>query len=100
MAKKITWAFIFVSEGADPIIDNSVMEHNGNKLITIGVETIEEGCRQAKRIVDEENCLLIELCGGFKKDGAQKVIDAVDGKAVVGHIEYLDSEIPKLKILE
>ncbi len=100
MAKKVTWAFIFRSDNANSEVDKAVMLHDGNRLLTYGCNTIEEGVAVAKRIVEEEDCLLIELCGGFGKDGAQKVIEGIGGKVPVGYITYPESEIPKLSILD
>lgn len=100
MAKTVTWAFTFRSDGANPKIDKTEMMHCGNRLLIYGTNTIEEGCEVAKRIVEEENCVLIELCGGYGPDGAQCIIDAIGGKVPVGHVTYLESEIPKLSILK
>lgn len=99
MAKTVTWAFIFRSDGADPAVDKTEMIHCGNRFLIYGTNTVEEGCAVAKRIVDEENCVLIELCGGYGPDGAQKIIEAIDGRIPVGYVTYPASEIPKLAIL-
>ena len=65
MAKTCTWAFIFRSDGAHPDVDYTEMMHCGNRFLIYGTNTVEEGCEVAKRIVEEENCILIELCGGY-----------------------------------
>lgn len=95
----IPWAFIFRSDGCDPEVDKLVLHHCGNRMLVYGTNTIEEGCEVAKRIVEEEGCELIELCGGYGPDGARKMIEAIDGKSPIGHVVYLESEIPKLSIL-
>ncbi|MBS1336195.1 MAG: hypothetical protein HP031_01075 [Oscillospiraceae bacterium] len=100
MAKTCTWAFIFRSDGAHPDVDYTEMMHCGNRFLIYGTNTVEEGCEVAKRIVEEENCILIELCGGYGPDGAQKIIDAIGGKIPVGYVTYPESEIPKLSILQ
>ena len=84
------WAFIFKGEGNNSEIDKIVMDHSTNhdRLLVYGCETVEEGCKVAKRIVEEEGCTLIELCGGFGAEGAKEVIRAVEGKVTVGYIDY------------
>lgn len=99
MAKTVTWAFIFRSDGANPDVDKTEMMHCGNRFLVFGCNTVEEGVAVARRIVEEENCVLIELCGGFGETGAQKVIEGIGGKVPVGYVTYPASEIPKLSIL-
>lgn len=95
----ITWAFIFKSDNCTPKQHHTELEHCGNRLLVYGVNTIEDGAKVAKKIMEEENCLLIELCGGFGEEGARTVIKAVEGKIPVGHIEYLPEAREKLSIL-
>jgi hypothetical protein len=92
----VTWAFIFKSDGCSAKKHNTVLEHCGNKLLIYGVDTIEEGAEVAKRIVAEDNCRLIELCGGFGEEGARVVREAVENKILVGYITYFPEDAPKL----
>lgn len=96
MAKPVTWAFIHLSVGVDPKVDKAELIHGGNRLLIYGTDTIEGGCEVAKYLVEEENCEFIELCGGWHADGAQCIVEAIDGKIPVGHVEYLESEYPKM----
>jgi ketopantoate hydroxymethyltransferase len=91
-----TWAFIFKSEDCNHEQHHTELLHCGNRLLIYGVSTIEEGAKVAKKIMEEENCLLIELCGGFGSEGARTVIEAVECKIPVGHIEYLPEAREKL----
>ncbi|MGC0274073.1 DUF6506 family protein [Pseudactinotalea sp. Z1739] len=48
----------------------------------------------ARRLVEEENVSLIELCGGFELPDAARVADAVGGKVPVGHVTFAIDSIP------
>ena len=100
MAKKVTWAFIFLNPECDPEVDKMEMMHEGNRLSICGTANFEQGMAVARKMMEEENCVLIELCGGYGEEGAQKIIEAVDGKIPVGYVTYPASEIPKLSILD
>ncbi|MGI6157771.1 MAG: DUF6506 family protein [Saccharofermentanales bacterium] len=93
MSEGIVWAFIFLSEGSDPKKHQTQLEHCGNTLLVYGVNTLEEGCEVAKEIVENKNCTLIELCGGFKREGAARVRKAVGSKALVGYIDYFEADL-------
>ena len=88
MANPVTWAFLFRSDGSDPAVDRMEMMHCGNRLLVYGTNTVEEGCEIARRIVKEEGCSLIELCGGYCPEGCQAVLEAVNHKVVVGYVAY------------
>lgn len=81
----VTWAFIFKSEGCNPEVDKMEMMHCGNRFLIFGCDTVEQGAAVAKRIVEEEKCTLIELCGGFGLEGA-KVVKAAVGDIQVGYV--------------
>lgn len=85
----MTWAFIFKNDNHCPEVFHTVLEHDGGRLLVYGVNTVEDGGALARRLMEEQDCKLVELCGGFGADGAREVIKAVDGKITVGHIEYL-----------
>lgn len=95
-----TWAFIFKSSGCRPEVHKAEMTSDTRRSLIYGVETIEEGCALAKKLMDTENCLLIELCGGFGPEGTRRVIEAVEGKIPVGYITYFPEEKEKLSIMK
>lgn len=82
----ITWAFIFKEAGCSAKKHHVSMDHNENRLLVYGVDNVDEGVALAKRLVEEDNCTLIELCGGFGPKGANAVTKAVDSKAQVGYV--------------
>ncbi|WP_297204731.1 DUF6506 family protein [uncultured Brachyspira sp.] len=64
--------------------------HNGVSQI-IGVSDIEEACKIAKQLQNEGiNC--IELCGGFREEGARKIIEATENKIAVGFVIHLEEQ--------
>lgn len=80
-------AFIFISSGADPKRDRSVVETPGVRLTTIGVSSYEQGVAAAAEMA-EAGCGAIELCGGFGFRGTYLVEQAVKGKARVGAVRF------------
>ena len=97
----MTWAFIFRTDEGDSSGGkmHTVLNHGNDRLLVYGVNTIEQGMEIAKKLVNEENCMMIELCGGFTAAGAQRVIDAIENKVPVGHIDYLPKARERLSIL-
>jgi hypothetical protein len=98
----MTWAFIFKTDegnGAGGQL-KTVLNHGADRLLVYGVNTIEQGKAIAGKIVEEDGCMLIELCGGFTASGAKEVIDAIGNKIPVGHIEYLPEAQERLSILQ
>lgn len=88
-------AFIYVYEGCNPVRDKAIIQSTLLKTIIIGVSSIEAGCEEAKKVV-EEGCRLIELCGGFGSEGAKKVINAIQGIVPVGYTIYSPEEKEKV----
>lgn len=74
----------------DKIFDSSKDKasiHNGVSQI-IGVSNIEEAIETAKNL-QKEGIDCIELCGGFREDGAKKIIEATENKIAVGFVVHL-----------
>ena len=64
--------------------------HNGVSQI-IGVSNIEEACKIAKEL-QSEGIDCIELCGGFREEGARKIIEATGNKIAVGFVVHLEEQ--------
>ncbi|ANN64031.1 DUF6506 family protein [Brachyspira hyodysenteriae] len=64
--------------------------HNGVSQI-IGVSNIEEACKIAKEL-KAEGIDCIELCGGFREEGARKIIEATENKVAVGFVVHLEEQ--------
>ena len=77
----------------DKIFDSSKDKayiHDGISQI-IGVSDIEEACKIAKEL-QAEGIDCIELCGGFREEGARKIIEATENKIAVGFVVHLEEQ--------
>ncbi|MDL2211807.1 DUF6506 family protein [Erysipelotrichaceae bacterium OttesenSCG-928-M19] len=83
----IKFAFILTGGQKHPLPEYLQFDNPNNTTKICGVDSIETACQVAKELADD-GYNLIELCGDFQAEGAQKVIDAVAGKAKVGYIIY------------
>lgn len=84
----ITWAFIYGHPGTDPGTDRVVIEREGSRTLLVPVADESKAAELALRLIEDENVELIELCGGFSTADATRVIEAVGGRAPVGHVSY------------
>jgi len=91
-----TWAFIFESPfcASEPI--RTEIKYGDRRLLILGAESIEAACTLAKWAMEEKGCWLIELCGGFRPEGAQAIIAAVEGKIPVGYVDFFPEEYEKV----
>lgn len=71
--------------------DDRAIIHDGLAQI-IGVNSIDEAIKEARRLVNEEDIYSIELCGAFQDEGARKIIEAVDNKIPIGYVTYLEEQ--------
>lgn len=83
--------FAFILTGGDKHKEIETIRFNDENNTTkiCGVKDIDAACVTAKQLVDE-GYNLIELCGDFNKEGAMQVVEAVDNKAKVGYVIYLE----------
>jgi hypothetical protein len=94
----ITWAFIYISKECNPKEHNKTIDSLGCRSIFVGVDSVDAGCEAAKKLVSE-GCRIIELCGGFGKQGAKKVIEATEGAVPVGFVDYFPGDEEKVKLI-
>ncbi|MDR0841416.1 MAG: DUF6506 family protein [Christensenellaceae bacterium] len=83
----IVWAFIYLSPGCNPKIHKATIASPGWEVCICGVDSIDDGCELAKTLVSS-GCQLIEVCGGFGKDGAERLVAAIDDAVPVGYVDY------------
>jgi len=78
---KLKAAFIFITPGEEgasaPVEYQNWTRTPGVDLLTVGVTSYAQGVSVAKKVVDEDGCACIELCGGFGLEGAAAVARAV-----------------------
>lgn len=83
----LIWAFIYISPECTPEKQFASIESPGWRADIYGVSSIDAGCELARKLVSED-CKLIELCGGFGKDGAAKMVEAIGDAVPVGYVDY------------
>lgn len=87
-----TTVFIFISGSAHAEEHNAGLYYGKERMLVFGATNVEEGIEVAKRVVEQENCRIIELCGGFSEEDARAVKKATRGKALVGRVVYFDED--------
>jgi hypothetical protein len=83
----ISWAYIYGQPGADPAADRFVIEREGQRTSLVPVPDESAVAAVALELIDE-GAELIELCGGFGLAEAARVVEAVDGRVPVGHVNF------------
>ena len=91
------YAFFMIGAGYNPAQIAQLKSEEFSTTV-ICIENIEMACEEAKKLVDQD-IQLIELCGAFKGDMVDAVINAVDGKIAVGNMGMRDEERSKFKNL-
>lgn len=80
-------AFIFLADGAKSSTDRSVVSTPAVDLTVVGAKDYTDAEKVARELV-AEGIGAIELCGGFGTIGTARLVEAVDGKAVVGVVRF------------
>ena len=83
------FAYLIMDKIFDSKKDKALI-HNGVSQI-IGVSNIEEAIEAAKNL-QKEGIDCIELCGGFREEGARKIIEATENKIAVGFVVHLKEQ--------
>jgi hypothetical protein len=82
-----SWAYIYGQPEADPVADRFVIERGGQRTALVPVPDESAVASVALGLI-HEGVELIELCGGFGLAEAARVIEAVDGRVPVGHVNF------------
>ena len=82
-----SWAYIYGQPGADPVADRFVIEREGQRTSLVPVSDESAAASVALGLI-HEGVELIELCGGFGLAEAARVVEAVDGRVPVGHVNF------------
>lgn len=80
-------AFIFLAPEVDPVRHRCQLMTPVVELTVVGVQDYAQAASVARALVDE-GITAIELCGGFGHTGTAEVVNAVQGKAVVGVVRF------------
>ena len=82
-----SWAYIDGQPGVDPVADRFVIERGGQRTALVPVPDESAVASVALGLI-HEGVELIELCGGFGLAEAARVVEAVDGRVPVGHVNF------------
>ena len=76
------FAYLIMGKDYDPAVDRAAI--GGGKAQIIGVPNLESACEVAKALmadgVDD-----IEVCGAFKKEGADALVAATEGGIAISY---------------
>lgn len=81
--------FAFIIMG-DYNSDTDHAEIHGGGAQIIGVSNLDEAMSVARKLQDSVDC--IELCGAFGENGAEKIIEATEGRVPIGYVTHLPKQ--------
>ena len=82
------WGFLYTASGADPQRDVLVADTGTCRTVLVGMERPEQGIDAARRLLEDHDVQMIELCGGFGPVWAAKIIEAVGHRIPIGTVAY------------
>lgn len=89
------YGFIVMAPDYQPEKQNAILENEYFRTEVAGVSTVEEAVDVAGEMI-KRGIQVIELCGAFGEDNANKVIDSLDTKVPVGFVGFSMKEEEKL----
>lgn len=84
--KQFRFVFLVKVRDHDSSKHRVTMETPTCRTIMIGVKDLQDACEQAKQLVEKNEVDKIELCGGFKEEGAKAVSECINRKVPVGYV--------------
>lgn len=85
----VKFAYLILSSRYDPVRDRASIA-DGMATI-VGVPSIEAACEVARELADD-GVVAIDVCGGFREEGARKLIEATGGRVCVSPAHYLPEQ--------
>jgi hypothetical protein len=82
-----SWAFIYVTPAASPLVDRVEIERCGVRTTLVGVPEQSAAVQAAIDLVDS-GVNVIELCGMLGPVWAARVFEATGGRVPVGAVSY------------
>lgn len=83
----LTIAFIFATQGCDPVKDFAVIHSENITVQVVGVSSYSQAVEVARNL-KEEGYMAIELCPAFGSKGVAHVKEAVGGDLPVGVVRF------------
>lgn len=93
--KQTRYAFLVKAPGYGPETHRHVLESPDFRAEIVGVEAVEQAIDAAGALVDG-GVQIIELCGGFSAEEAQRIIEQAACQVPIGHIVFTGGEEEKL----
>jgi hypothetical protein len=82
------WGFLYTAGGADPERDVTVVDTGSCRTVLVGMERPDQGVDAARKLVEQYDVQLIELCGGFGPTWTGKILEAIEYRIPVGAVGY------------
>lgn len=79
------FAYILMGAHYTPEEHNAIFETKNQITYIYTVKNLDEAIEKSKKLKDD-GIGVIELCGAFGKDGADKIIEATDNKVGIGYV--------------
>lgn len=89
------YGFIVKAESYNADHDKAVMDTASFSTNMIGVSSDEQAIRAAQTMI-KNGIQVIELCGGFGSESAEKIIARLETNIPIGYVTFSDQERLKL----
>ena len=89
------YGFIVKGAGFNPEKHRSVLNSPQFKTTVVGVERVEEAYQVAKEMA-EGGVQVIELCGAFQSENAEKLMQALGNTIPVGVVQFNEKALKLL----
>jgi hypothetical protein len=83
------FAYLILGSSFDPARDRASI--GNGKATIVGVPSIDVACDVARELADD-GVVAIDVCGGFRAEGARRLIEATDGRVCVCPAHYLPEQ--------
>lgn len=83
------FAYLILGSSFDPARDRASI--GDGKATIVGVPSIDAACDVARELADE-GVVAIDVCGGFREEGARRLIEATGGRVCVSPAHFLPEQ--------
>jgi len=90
------YGFIVISDDLEMFKHHARLQSENFDMSIAGVPDVSQAELVAQEMITK-GVQLIELCGGFSAEDAQRVRDAINDHIPVGFVQYSDDERARLK---
>lgn len=89
------YGFIILAPDYNPTKQHAILENEYFRTEVVGVNSVEEAVEVSRELISQ-GVQLIELCGGFGEEKANKVIDSLKSDIPIGFVGFSVKENEKL----